>query len=143
MLCIDLDAVLARCGGDYDLLGTLAGMFPTESRKLLNALEQARAAGDLHGVQINAHTLKGMCGIFEATQAAGAAFELEHAAGAGNLGTDQEVEALRAELVRAIEAVTQLQPEHSYRPLANSDQVSKQSGCGLGPGISEGESALL
>jgi hypothetical protein len=83
-----------------------------------------------------------MCGIFEATQAAGAAFELEHAAGAGNLGTDQEVEALRAELNRAVEAVSKLQPKHSDLPLANSDRVSQKLGCGLGQGISEGESAL-
>jgi HPt (histidine-containing phosphotransfer) domain-containing protein len=143
MLRIDLDAVLVRCCGDHDLLGTLAGMFPTESRKLLNILEQARAAGDLHGVQINAHTLKGMCGIFEATQAAGAAFELEQAAGAGDLGTDQQVEALRAELNRALEAVTKLQPKHSDLPLANSDRVSQKLACGLGQGTSEGESALL
>jgi CheY-like chemotaxis protein len=111
-LRIDADAVLLRCGGDHDLMGTLVGMFPGELRKLLSTLEQARSAGDVHGVQINAHTIKGMCGMFEAKQAAGAALELEKAAGAGHLGTDQQFEVLRIELSRAMEAVTQLQPQH-------------------------------
>jgi CheY-like chemotaxis protein len=109
-LHIDANAVLVRCGGDHDLMGTLVGMFPGELRKLLATLEQARSAGDVHGVQINAHTIKGMCGMFEAKQAAGAAFELERAAGAGHLGTEQQFEALRAELSRAMHAVTELQP---------------------------------
>jgi HPt (histidine-containing phosphotransfer) domain-containing protein len=91
-------------------MGTLVGMFPGELRKLLTTLEQARAAGDVHGVQINAHTIKGMCGMFEAKQAASAALELEKAAGDGHLGTDQQFEALRVELSRAMHAVTELQP---------------------------------
>jgi HPt (histidine-containing phosphotransfer) domain-containing protein len=110
--CIDADAVLVRCGGDHDLMGELAGMFPVESRRLLKTLEQARAAGDLHGVQINAHTIKGMCGVFEASQAAGAALELERAAGEGQLGTEQQFQALNAELSRVMEAVTLLQTQH-------------------------------
>jgi len=110
-LHIDVNAVLDRCGGDHDLMGTLVGMFPGELRKLLGTLERARSAGDVHGVQINAHTIKGMCGMFEAKQAVGAALELEKAAGAGHLGTDRQFEVLRIELVRAMDAVTELHPQ--------------------------------
>ena len=104
-LRVDVGALLDRCGGDRELLADLAGMFPEESGKLLQALERARISEDLHGVQINAHTLKGVCGVFEATEAARAASELEQAACAGDIGTDQQLEFLKTELGCAVKAV--------------------------------------
>jgi CheY-like chemotaxis protein len=105
-LHIDVDAVLDRCGGDKELLETLAGMFPAETGKLFQSLDRARFAGDIHDVQINAHTLKGLCGTFEAKEAACAASELEQAARGGNLGTDEQFAVLKTELCRAVEAIT-------------------------------------
>ena len=43
--------------------------------------------------------------MFEATRAAGLALELETTAEQGNLGTDQQVQALKAALAVAVEAV--------------------------------------
>ncbi len=105
---INYETVLKRCGGDHDLLETLAGMFPEESSKLLAALELARATNNVNEVRASAHTLKGLCGMFEVTQAASAAFELETIASEGALGSEAQVSALRAELILAIEAVRQL-----------------------------------
>jgi CheY-like chemotaxis protein len=107
-IVIVADAVLARCGGDPELLAALAGMFPEESHKILHDLKQARASGDVTGVQLHAHSLKGMCNTFEARDAANAAFALEECAREGDLGTDGQLELLTTELDRAIDAVTQL-----------------------------------
>ncbi|HLJ29536.1 MAG TPA: response regulator [Candidatus Angelobacter sp.] len=102
------DTVLHRCGGDHELLASLVGMFPEESRKLLQDLERARASGDAKAVQLSAHSLKGMCNMFEVREAGNAAFELERAAAEGGLGTDQQLEHLKTELGRAVDAVARL-----------------------------------
>jgi len=108
---INFDAVLKRCGGDHDLLATVAGMFPSESSKLFKSMEESRAASDWLTMQRSAHTLKGMCGMFEATRAANAARELEQIARDGSPGTSEQIELLKTELAYAVEAVTQLQPQ--------------------------------
>jgi len=109
--CINFEAVLRRCGGDHELLATVAGMFPPESGKLVKSMEEARAASDWLTMQRSAHTLKGMCGMFEATRAANAARDLEQVARAGSPGTSEQVDLLKTELASAVEAVTQLQPQ--------------------------------
>ncbi len=110
-LRIDATAVLRRLGGNHELLATLVGMFPSEASKLLASLDKARASGDSRGIEIHAHTLKGMCGMFDATEAGNAAFVLEKAARTGDLGTDEQVAFLKAEVSRAVDAVTQMQPQ--------------------------------
>jgi len=106
---INHEIVLRRCGGDQELLESLAGIFPEEASKLMAALDLARSAENANEIQLSAHTLKGLCAMFEATQAASAALELENCASEGALGTEAQVSALREELARAVEAVQQLQ----------------------------------
>jgi signal transduction histidine kinase/CheY-like chemotaxis protein len=108
-LCIDARRVLDRCGGDQELAAELATMFPSESEKVFKNLEQARTEKNVSQVQLNAHTLKGMCGVFEATEAARAALEVEKAAAAGELATDAQVEGLKIELMRAATALGNLE----------------------------------
>jgi signal transduction histidine kinase/CheY-like chemotaxis protein len=110
-LRIDASAVLRRLGGNHELLATLVGMFPSESSKLLASLDKARASADSRGMEIHAHTLKGMCGMFDAAEAGQAAFVLEKGARAGDLGTDEQVAFLKKEISRAVDAVTQMQPQ--------------------------------
>ena len=72
-------------GGDRNLLQSLVEMFPAESNKLYIAIKQGRSAPIAGDVEISAHTLKGICGMFGATIAADFARKLEIGASAGNL----------------------------------------------------------
>jgi signal transduction histidine kinase/DNA-binding response OmpR family regulator len=108
---INVQLVLGRFGGTRKLLQKAVGMFPFEAQATLVAIEQARAAGDLTDLQTSAHTLKGICRMFEANDAAQAAAELETTARSGSLGTDQQVEQLKTELRRALAAVTQFESQ--------------------------------
>ena len=107
-LVIDRDEVLYCLGGDQNLLQSLVEMFPAESNKLYIAIKQGRSAQIAGDVEISAHTLKGICGMFGATIAADFARELEIGASAGNLGSDIQAENLGEELVRVSRAVTTL-----------------------------------
>jgi two-component system, sensor histidine kinase and response regulator len=107
-IVIDRDEMLLRLGGDQSLLQSLAEMFPDESNKLYIAIKDGRSAQIAGEVEINAHTLKGICSMFGATVAANLARELEIGASAGNLGTDIQVENLGDELVRVTRAVATL-----------------------------------
>ena len=84
-------------------------MFPDESRKLLEILEVSQVSGNVAALQMNAHTLKGMCGMFEAKEAAAAALKIEMEAYEGRLGTQQQLEFLKTELSRAVDAVARLE----------------------------------
>jgi two-component system sensor histidine kinase/response regulator len=107
--CIDKENMLRRFGGDQELLLSLTEMFPDEAAKLLTALRDARVAHKADEVQLNAHTLKGMCKMFEASTAAEAASDLEVTAAAGGLGTDIQVNTLNEELARVVSAVRSFQ----------------------------------
>jgi len=98
---IDKQDMLQRFGGNRDLLRTATNIFPEEAAKVLAALERSRSGGSPKGVELHAHTLKGLCAMFEAAAAAKVALELEKAARSGDLGTDAQVSALREELARA------------------------------------------
>jgi len=106
---IDKHDMLQRFGGNQDLLRTATTIFPDEAAKVLAALERSRSGGSSKGVELHAHTLKGLCKMFEAAAAARAAHELEKIARKGELGTDAQVSALREHLAQAVEAVQQLQ----------------------------------
>jgi signal transduction histidine kinase/CheY-like chemotaxis protein len=108
---INVQIVLGRFGGNRSLLQEAAAMFPAEAKTVVGALEQARAAGNATGVQAAAHTLKGICKLFEASEAAQAALELETAGRDGSLGTDEQFERLQAELRRAIAAISQFESQ--------------------------------
>jgi two-component system sensor histidine kinase/response regulator len=106
---INQEKLLERVGGDQELLVTMAGLFPEETQKCLSALEAARSAKNASEVHMNSHTLKGICNMFDAELAAGAALDLEITAKEGALGTETQMNTLRAELDRAVQAVRQLQ----------------------------------
>jgi two-component system sensor histidine kinase/response regulator len=108
---INIQVVLGRFGGNQKLLQQAAGMFPSEADAALAAIIQARAAGDLAHLESFAHTLKGICRMFEANDAAQIAFVLETAARSGNLGTDAQVEQLKSQLSLAIGAVAQFESQ--------------------------------
>jgi two-component system, sensor histidine kinase and response regulator len=107
-ISIDTTALLQRCGGDQELMDALTSMFPEESQRQLQALEQARASGDAKNVQLHAHTLKGMSKMFGLTATAEAALALESAGRDGRMGTDQEMGLLSGELARALDAIADL-----------------------------------
>lgn len=106
-LFINVQLVLGRFGGDRTLLQKAASMFPSEANALLAVIEQARDTGNLADLQTAAHTLKGICRMFEANEPAQVAFEIETAARSQNLGTAGQVEDLKLEVERAIAALAQ------------------------------------
>jgi HPt (histidine-containing phosphotransfer) domain-containing protein len=100
--------VLSRFGGNKNLLQKAAKMFPSESDAVLSAIDQAKSEGNLPNLESAAHTLKGLCRMFEANDAAGIAFEMETGARAGNLATEEQVQRLKSEIRRAAESIAQL-----------------------------------
>ncbi len=105
---LNRDALLARVGGDPELLLDMASIFPDEVSKCMEELDQARLANNSAGIEMSAHTLKGICKTFDANVAASAAYDLELAAKDGALGTDAQISKLRTEVDLAIAAVRQL-----------------------------------
>ena len=79
----------------------------------MDALDQARSENNAAGIQMNAHTLKGICTTLDANVAANAAFDLELAAKDGASGTEIQIEKLRTELDLAVAAVRQLETARS------------------------------
>jgi HPt (histidine-containing phosphotransfer) domain-containing protein len=107
-MLIDKDTMLRRLGDNRKLLQSLAEMFPDEAANVLAAIKDARATKNAGEVHLNAHTLKGMCKMFDATSAADAASDLETTAAGGNLGSELQVSTLTSELDRAVQAVRSL-----------------------------------
>jgi HPt (histidine-containing phosphotransfer) domain-containing protein len=105
---LNLDALVIRCGGDYQLVESLAEMFPPEALKLLHNVELAQTHRDLRGLQLAAHTLKGMCSMFDAAEATEAALELEMAAASSGFGSGAQLESLQIEVHRAINMVSEI-----------------------------------
>jgi signal transduction histidine kinase/CheY-like chemotaxis protein len=108
-LQINIQLVLGRFGGNRTLFQKAAEMFTTEAKSLMEALERARKACKVQELETAAHTLKGICRMFEATGAAEIAFKLETAARSGSTGADDDVELLRKEIDRAVDAVDHLE----------------------------------
>jgi PAS domain S-box-containing protein len=81
----DRQALLARLGGDEDLLGEVVGLLLDESPRLLAEAEAAVAAGDAGRLERTAHRLKGAIRNFGTGAAAEAAERLEALGRSGNL----------------------------------------------------------
>ena len=103
----DYEVVLKRFAGNQALLQKAASMFHTESEIAVLSIEKARETGDAAALQIAAHTLKSMCKMFEVKDAAEIAFDLETAARAGSMGTQEQVARLKAQVERATALVSQ------------------------------------
>jgi signal transduction histidine kinase/CheY-like chemotaxis protein len=121
---IDLEIVLDRCGGDQELLLDLAKMFPTEASNSLAALKQAHERGDLAGVRLHAHTLKGMCRAFELRETAESAAALEDTARRQIQLSQAQMEQFESVLYQAIASVEQLRTELEQLPSAVSNAQS-------------------
>jgi two-component system, sensor histidine kinase and response regulator len=74
---IDIEAALARVGGDQDLLQEVAQLFLDECPQMVDSIRQAFRAEDLRALEFAAHTLKGAVGNFGARHAFDAALAVE------------------------------------------------------------------
>ena len=80
MPALNLDAALARLGGDRELLAELAGMFLDQLPELLQDTQNGLAGPDTSAAVTPAHTLKGLLAQFGAEHAFSFARDVESAA---------------------------------------------------------------
>ena len=84
-LKLDRTGLLARVGGNTEMLADLAGLFFGDGPERLAAVRQAVASADPAAVQETAHHLIGALALFGAPAAVDAAGELESLARSGAL----------------------------------------------------------
>ncbi len=82
---IDMTSLLARVGGDRNLLAEMAGLFLEEMPRHASAIGEALSRHDARSLERAAHALKGSIGNFGAQRAFDAALELETLARGGDL----------------------------------------------------------
>jgi HPt (histidine-containing phosphotransfer) domain-containing protein len=88
---LDMEAALARVGGDTELLGEIAALFIGDYPMQLNTLARAIASQDALVVEKSAHTIKGSVATFGAAPAVEAALGLERAGRAQDLSQAPEL----------------------------------------------------
>jgi two-component system, sensor histidine kinase and response regulator len=98
---LDRDELLARMGGDRELLREVIDAFLAEVPERLAALRAAAAAGDCHSVKRTAHSFKGSITIFPSPAALAAITAVEHAGLADDRdGAERAIESLTAAIDR-------------------------------------------
>ncbi len=111
---IDDEGVLARVGGDRDLLAELVGMFRQESPAALKDLREAIAHGDAPRLERAAHKLRGSLVAFGAGPAAQAALALETLGRQGTVNAAEtplrDLEREIGRLTRELERLTETKP---------------------------------
>ncbi len=127
----DAQALLARVGGDRQLLAELIQLFEPDARKLLGQIRDAVRKQDALALRQSAHALKGAVANFAAKAAYDAAFALESMAREGQLAPAAETaDALAAEVAhlqtalaafwsargKAAKPVRRRSPRRSARP---------------------------
>jgi HPt (histidine-containing phosphotransfer) domain-containing protein len=106
---LDLAALLDRFDGSQELLREVAGAFLEVCPALLQAVDEAVAAGDADGVHRAAHSLKGSISNFDAADAVEAAGRLERMGAEGDLAAaPAAVVALRTSVGRLRDALSLL-----------------------------------
>ncbi|MGD8564012.1 MAG: Hpt domain-containing protein [Desulfarculaceae bacterium] len=96
---VDFETLLAKFGGDGDMVRQLIKIFLEDMPGAVALIEQRLAAGDAGALQEAAHSFKGAVGNFEARPAWDLARELETLASEGRLDrADQAFNRLKAEL---------------------------------------------
>jgi two-component system sensor histidine kinase/response regulator len=85
-----LGNLLARVGGDPQLLREVIGLFLEDCPRLVETIREGLAAGDTEAVHRAAHALKGSAGNFDATDVTALAQRLEARAREGSLETAKE-----------------------------------------------------
>ena len=74
---VNLPELLERVSNDRDLLCELIEIFKKDFPRILEALRQSVASGDLKAVEAKSHALKGMLSGLSVTRAAATAARLE------------------------------------------------------------------
>ena len=82
---IDKAQLLARVGGDLNLLRELVDLFLDTGTQMLSQVEQSVGQGDAGAIERAAHTMKGVVGNFAANRAFEAALKLETMGREGSL----------------------------------------------------------
>jgi PAS domain S-box-containing protein len=96
---VELNDVLARVGGNVEVLEELIGVFRHDSSALLKEMADALNQKDSPTLHRTAHTLKGMINFFGASAAAQLALKLEELGkGADFTGSQETFSALRGEI---------------------------------------------
>lgn len=102
----DYEETLSRLGGDTELFSDLVRFFLEDADELTQRLRTKLIANDLRGIEMCAHSLKGLCANFGAHRATSAAMTLEDAAKAGQTANLQQatrdLEAAVADLKAAL-----------------------------------------
>ncbi len=101
---LDRAAVLARVGGDEQLLRKLVAAFSDDAVKLLAEVRAAIVGADATRLRRAAHTLKGAVGIFGGGPAWEAARQLEALGHAGSTGGADDVHAALVEEIDRLNA---------------------------------------
>jgi CheY-like chemotaxis protein/HPt (histidine-containing phosphotransfer) domain-containing protein len=108
----DCTSALACMDGDAELLAEIAGLFVTDSSRLLSEIRAAIARQDHHDLERAAHALKGATANFAAQPAVDAALKLEQMGRAGDLAQVEEAfAALEAEIARLVPSLVALVEE--------------------------------
>ncbi len=76
-LAVDRAALLARVGGDDQLLREIVGLFLEDAPRLFQDIRKALASGDAEGLRVAAHGLKGAAANFGANRVSEIALQLE------------------------------------------------------------------
>lgn len=102
----EYEETMTRLGGDAELYSDLVRFFLEDSDQLTQRLRTKLAANDLRGVEMCAHSLKGLCANYGAHRATSAAFALEEAARSGHTASlpqaSRELEAAVTDLRAAL-----------------------------------------
>lgn len=96
---LDVDATLARLGGDRRLFCDILGFFLEDAPPLLKEVHAAADRSDASAIRSTAHALKGLAAGCGGVRAAQAAQRVEHAGELGDLDeVESQLESLDAEL---------------------------------------------
>jgi HPt (histidine-containing phosphotransfer) domain-containing protein len=107
---------LERLDGKHELFADLASFFLDDAPTFVDAIRQGLTEADPDKVKISAHSLKGLTAQLEALPARDAAFAVEKAAEAGDLGQAAD---LLAELESCLDELT-----HTLRGMQTSSDSS-------------------
>ncbi|MFA6920566.1 MAG: PAS domain S-box protein [Gallionella sp.] len=101
----DFDQAMQIMDGDRELFGEIAALFLTDAPPHMQLIRDGLAHGDADVVRRNAHTLKGMAGIFAAERTLQAALRVEQLAGQSDCpDAVTELDDALSELIAAIKA---------------------------------------
>ena len=98
----DKAELLARVGGDWDLLREIVGLFLAEGPVRVAEIRKAIDGMDTATLMASAHALKGAVSVFGARPAVEAALRLEQLGRAGNLAHAREGLTLLDETMTAL-----------------------------------------